>query len=231
MIEINLLPEELRKRKRTAPKIEITSIKFEKIPFIKIAVITAALIIAIQIILFGFGIIGGIGCNILEKNYKQILPEKQEAEQLKTQISKMSKKISAIDELMVKRFSWAKKLSDLSDSMTAGIWLTQLEYDEKVTERPRVISDTNVSKGKENLGSDKTATEKVFERYLIISGAASSMGEEGTALIGRFIKNLKGNPSFYSDFSDIELGSIKREQVSGQEIMTFKITCLFKTKR
>jgi hypothetical protein len=56
------------------------------------------------------------------------------------------------------------------------------------------------------------------------------MGEEGTALIGRFIDKLKNNLSFYSDFSDIELGSIKREQSSGQEIMTFKITCLFKVK-
>ena len=56
------------------------------------------------------------------------------------------------------------------------------------------------------------------------------MGEEGTALIGRFIEKLKENASFYSDFSDIELGSIKREQTGNQEMMTFKMTCLFKTK-
>jgi len=160
----------------------------------------------------------------LEKNYKHILPEKKEAEQLKLQISKMGKKVSAIDELMVKRFSWAKKLGDLNDSVTPGIWLTQLDYDERLVEKPKAVS--NVSKEREG----RAATEKVLERHLIISGAASSMGEEGTALIGRFIKSLKENVSFYSDFSDIELGNIKREQMSGQEIMTFKITCLFKIK-
>ena len=139
----------------------------------------------------------------------------------------MSKKVAAIDELMVKRSSWARKLNDLSDSITPGIWLTQLEYDEKLVERPK--APPSGVKPKDNQDA-KPRLEKVLERYLIISGAASNSGEEGTALIGRLIKNMKENQLFYSDFSDIELGSIKREQASGQEIMTFKITCLFKIK-
>lgn len=227
MIEINLLPEELRKRKRIEPKIGITNIDLEKIPFIKIVIFTAGIVIAIQIAVFGLGIFGKLIFGSLEKKYKQVLPGKQEAEQLKLQVSKMSKKVSAIDELMVRRFSWAKKLNDLSDSLTPGIWLTQLEYDERLTEKPK--AEGGMLKGKEGQ-EGKPPTEKAIERYLIISGAGQSMGEEGTALIGRFIKSLKENSSFYSDFSDIELGSIKREQAGGQEIMTFKITCLFKLK-
>ncbi len=54
------------------------------------------------------------------------------------------------------------------------------------------------------------------------------MGEEGTASIGKFIKSLKDNNSFFSDFSDIDLGSIKRDKVNDQEVMSFKITCFFK---
>jgi hypothetical protein len=91
----------------------------------------------------------------------------------------------------------------MSDSMTAGIWLTQLDYDEKTVERAKPVVMTP-------RGESKPSTEKVLERYLLISGAASSMGEEGTALIGRFIEKLKDNTSFYADFSDIELGNIKR---------------------
>lgn len=228
MIEINLLPEELKKRRRAAPKIDVANISLESIPVIKIALVVAGIFIAIQIVVFGFGILGGIVFRSLEKSYKEILPEKQYAEHLSFAVSKMSKKVSAIDELMVRRFSWTKKLNDLSDSVTAGIWLTQLEYDERLTEKPKTAAvNTSQNKGGEE---KKTASEKVLGRYLVISGASQSMGEEGTALIGRFIKNLKENMSFYSDFSDIELGSIKREQVSGQEIMTFKITCLFKIK-
>jgi hypothetical protein len=70
--------------------------------------------------------------------------------------------------------------------------------------------------------------EKSLLRYLIISGYASRLGEEDTALIGKFMKALKENPSFYSDFSDIELGTIKRDKIEDQEVMGFKITCLFK---
>ncbi len=228
MIEINLLPEELKKKRRSSPKIDVANISLENIPVIKIALVVAGIFIAIQIMVFGFGILGGIVFRSLEKSYKEILPGKQDAGQLSLAVSKMSKKVSAIDELMVRRFSWAKKLNDLSDSVTAGIWLTQLEYDEHLTERPKAAA-VNTSQNKGGEGK-KTASEKVLERYLVISGASQSMGEEGTALIGRFIKSLKENMSFYSDFSDIELGSIKREQLSGQEIMTFKITCLFKIK-
>ena len=218
----------MKKRKRAAPKIDIANINVSKLPLASIGLVAAGIVIIVQVAVFGFGILGSIIFSSLEKSYKEILPMKKEAQQLKSEISRMGKKVSAIDELMVKRFSWAKKLNDLSDSVTPGIWLTQLDYDEKMIERPKV-SPVTVSKAKEGVES-KAATEKVMERYLIISGAASSMGEEGTALIGRFIKSMKENPSFYSDFSDIELGSIKREQMSGQEIMTFKITCLFKIK-
>ncbi|MDP3791821.1 MAG: hypothetical protein Q8R38_07250 [Candidatus Omnitrophota bacterium] len=228
MIEINLLPEELKKKKRSASKIDVMNIDLQKILFVRIAIVAAVIFVAIQVLVFGLGFLGSIIFNSMEKGYNKMLPQKQEADKLQAQISKMSRKVSAIDELMVKRFSWTKKLNDLSDSTTPGVWITQLEYDEKLVERPRA-SGNNTSKGKDG-AEGRQAMEKVVERYLIISGAASSMGEEGTALIGRFIKNLKENPSFYSDFSDIELGSIKREQVSGQEVMSFKITCLFKIR-
>ena len=223
MIQINLLPEELKKSRRPSARIDISSIDFGKIPVFKIAAIAVGLVVVIQLAIFGFGLFYGAEFRSMEEDYKKIFSEKQTTEKLKSEISSMSKKISVIDELMVKRFSWAKKLNDMSDSMTAGIWLTQLDYDEKTVERAKPVVMTP-------RGESKPSTEKVLERYLLISGAASSMGEEGTALIGRFIEKLKDNTSFYADFSDIELGNIKREQSGNQEIMTFKITCLFKTK-
>lgn len=225
MLEINLLPEELKKSRRAAPKIDIKNVNLEKLPLFNIVLIAAGIFVAVQIAVFGLGILGDAALRSIDKKYKDILPAKTAADKLSAQASVMSNKVKAIDELMVKRFSWAKKLGSLNDAMTPGIWLTQLDYDEKLVEKPRAGS---AQKGKDAQG--KPAMEKVLERYLVISGAASSMGEEGTALIGRFIKSLKENPSFYSDFGDIELGNIKREQVAGQEVMNFKITCLFKTK-
>lgn len=228
MIEINLLPEEIRKKKKAAPKIDVSKINLKAIPIINIALIIVGGIAAIQIFLFVVGAAAGSGFNIMSSEYKDIFPKKQKTQILKIQMDKMRNKVAVIDELMVKRFSWATKLDDLNDSMTPGVWLTALEYDEKLTEQPRA-TDANLMK-KAGAQESKTAMEKVLLRYLIISGAASSMGEEGMALIGRFIKSLKSNSNFYSDFNDIELGTIMRERVEDQEVMTFKITCLFKIK-
>lgn len=228
MIEINLLPEELRKKKRQAASTGISQINLKNLPFLKIAAIAISGLVAIQLIIFIVGLIYGTNYSMLEKNYKEILPRKQETEKLRLQVDNMSKKVFAIDELMVKRFSWTKKLSDLSDSMTPGTWLTELGYYEKLGEisKPAKISLLQKKPGVEVA----PPVEKVVLRYLTISGMASSMGEEGTALIGRFMKSLKSNSEFYSDLSDIELGTITREKVDEQEVMKFTITCLFKIK-
>jgi hypothetical protein len=129
---------------------------------------------------------------------------------------------------MVKRFGWAKKLNDLSDSMTSGLWLSSLEYDEKTGEKPAAGGARAPTNDKGKMASPGGVTERTTNRYLILSGYASSMGEQGTSLIGKFIKSLKDNAGFYSDFGDIELGSIKAEKIQDQEVMSFKLTCMFK---
>lgn len=228
MIEINLLPEEFKKKEPKFKKMDLSGVNLQNIPVLKIAGLFLAALVMIQIALFLINIYGNSVLAGLSKKYKELSPRKSEAEALKTQVDTVNKKVNAIDELMVKRFGWAKKLNDLSDSMTPGIWLTELSYDEKVVDRI-VQQDARVTgnaKGKKDL--PKPSTEKVLSRYLILSGYASSMGEEGTALIGKFIKNLKDNSSFYSDFGTIELGVIRRDKVEDQEVMSFKITCLFK---
>jgi len=228
MIEINLLPEELGKKKRQAASTAISQISLKNLPFLKIAAIAVIGLLAIQLMVFIAGVIYGTNYSMLEKNYKEILPRKQETEKLRLQADNMSKKVIAIDELMVKRLSWMKKLSDLSESMTPGTWLTELGYYEKLGEISRPVK-INLLKQKPGVEA-APLVEKVALRYLTISGMASSMGEEGTALIGRFMKSLKSNSEFYSDFSDIELGTITREKVDEQEVMKFTITCLFKIK-
>jgi hypothetical protein len=78
---------------------------------------------------------------------------------------------------------------------------------------------------KEPAPKDKTVN---IQKYIVISGYASSMGEQATLLIGRFMKSLKDDEKFYSDFSDIQLGAIRSDKIDQQEVMSFMITCLFK---
>jgi len=206
MIEINLLPEETKKKKHSAPKIDVSAMSVPSFRIVSIAARSAGVILIIQLILFAIGSMSGAAFKSLTLEHKDILPKKQETEKLKIRVGVMNAKVGAINELMVKRFSWEKKLNALSDAMIPGVWLMDLNYDEKLT-------------------------ENVLSGYLVLSGAASNMSEEGTALIGRFMKSLKDDSAFYSDFSDIELGTIGREKMDEQEIMTFKITCFFKAKR
>ena len=227
MVEINLLPEEAKKKKRSAPKTDTPMMNLSSLPTINIIMAAVGVLLAIQLALFAIGVISGIAFNSMNRKYKDILPKKNETQQLKAQVDTANKKVAAIDELMVKRFSWEKKLNALSDSMIPGIWLTELQYDEKFTAAPK-SADANPAV--KRAGAGKRKSEKILSRYLVLSGAASGVSEEGTALIGRFIKSLKDDPLFYSDFSDIELGTIKREKMDDQEIMTFKITCLFKAR-
>lgn len=222
MIEINLLPEELKAKEPRFKKIDVSAISLQNIPVINIAMGAAAILVIVHVILFVIGAYGKVTYGALSKKYNEILPLKKEADTLKSQVGVINKKVSAIDELMVKRFFWAKELNALSDSMTPGVWLTGLSYDEKEEERP--APERQYNKKKEAV---RPKVEKVTLRYLVLSGYASSMGEQGAALIGKFIKSLKDNPVLASYFSEIELGSIKASRLQDQEVMSFRITCLF----
>ena len=204
MIEINLLPDELKKKQKQAPAISFQKDGLGGFPVLKPVGIVFAGVFAFHMLLFFIGIYANMSLANLEKKYEEALPKSKEAKTLKSRAETIDKKVRAIDELMLRAFSWSKKLSDLSDSLPTGIWITELIYDERMAQgRPL--------------------------RYLNISGIASSMGDGGdAALVGKFIKSLEANGGFYSDFSDIELGTIKRDRIDEQEVMNFGITCQFR---
>lgn len=225
MIEINLLPEELKKKESPLKKIDITAAIIRNVSFTKLAVIIFGTLAAIHILMFGAGLVSKVRFSVLSGKYSQISGKEKDAIALKARSETISSKKSAIDELMIKRLEWAKKLNDLSDSMVAGIWLTGLSLNEKsvddVVSKPKEPSDAADAKKKKGL-------KKRVIKYMSISGYAYSKGEEGTASIGRFIKSLRASESFYRDFNDVELGSIKRDKFEDQDVMSFSITCLFK---
>lgn len=225
MIEINLLPPELKKKEPRFRAVDLGNFNLEKIPVLTIAVSFVGLLIGIQVILFLIGIYTKNNLDYVSKRITDISPQKQEADRLKVQADKITRKVGAINELMGNAFSWSKKLNDLSDSVTPGIWLSELSYEERASEIS--VDDDSSSANSGRRTNSKKKVKKIF-KYLIISGYASSMGEQGTALIGKFIQSLKDNRNFYSDFDSIELGSIKSAKFEAHEVMSFKITCLFR---
>ncbi len=237
MIEINLLPEELRKRSSRFKLIDLSGLnlsklnmrQFRDLPLIKIAALLVGVLIAFHVILFVVGICCEARLRALSARYDKLLPLKKEADALKAQSESINSKVGAINSLMVKRFSWARRLSSISESMTSGVWLSELSYESKVAEKA-VQSNSRTTNNKKKT-TTSPLTEKVVTSSLVISGYTSQMGESGAALVGKFIKSLKTNADFYSDFSDIALVSIKSDKVDNQEVMNFKITCPFKDNR
>ena len=226
MVEINLLPQELRKKESRLKKMNFPPIDLDTKAIMRIVFAAAGILVIVHFSLFAYRMCDKRILASLEKRYSALGDKKKEADALKARDTMIHKKIGAIDELMVKRFEWSKKMNDLSDSMTPDVWLTQLSYDEKLTDRS-VQKEAKVNDGKTKKEL-KTQNEKVLLRYLTLSGYAAAKGEEGTASIGKFIEALKENQAFYPDFSDIELGAIKRDKIDGQDVMNFTITCFFK---
>lgn len=212
MIEINLLPAEMRKKVSPFAQLNLPIFNIQKLPVLSIAAVFAGVLVVVQVLVIVMNIYSKVTLNTLTKKYDSITPKKREADALKAKSDAITKRVGAIDELMGKRFSWAKKLNALSDSMTPGIWLNEMEYDERSGANVKAV------KGKASGMPGK----------LLMNGFAAGIGEQGLALIGKFIKSLKENEAFYSDFNDIELVASKSDKAEGQEVMNFKIGCVFK---
>lgn len=226
MITINLLPEELRAKESSLAQFKI-DFKGNARLFKNVAISAVAVLIVTHIVLFFIGARSSSLSGGLERKYSRLLPEKKEYESLKVEADIANGKAKAIDGLLANRFSWAGKLNELSDCVPQGIWLTDLSYDEKTSQIAVQVPVSSMRSGvKKEI--TKTETKEAVLRYLNISGYATSMGEQGTALVGKFIAQMKESAAFFADFSEIKLESIKSEKVLEQEAMSFKITCQFK---
>ena len=217
MIELNLLPQELRKQRK---KIELPDL-----PLIPISAAIIGALVVIQLVLGFLIMVSNKQLTSAEKTWKVLAPKKAEFDKIKKEIALTAQKTNAIEGLITDRFNWASFLNELSNSLTANIWLTELSYNEqKTTAQP----SSKKKKRKAVIEASKQPTEQSVERFLMMSGAASGKDEEGTAYIARFIKSLKNNKGFFSNFDDVELVSIKKGTVSGKDVMNFSISCKFK---
>jgi len=227
MIEINLLPENLRKKERK-------KMDLPEIYFLPLAIYS---LIGLVIIHLFFGAVilwkrGSVGR--MTKKIEKLEPQKKEYLELKSAVDKATLKQNSINQLMVNRLMWSKKLNDLSDSMIPGVWLTKL-YLERKNEQDAA------GKGKkkslklslDQLQQPKQAPEKKSKvvSYLCLEGYASSLFGEEASIIAKFITSLKNNNDFYKDFSDIRLDSIQRKTIKDVEVMSFKIFCYFKGEK
>ena len=120
MIEINLLPPEMRKKKLELPEI----------PLIPVGVGILCVFVIGSLIL-GLAVHRkNSQLKILRQEWEEKLPLKNEAEGLKTEIERLRRERVLLEDISKRRFLWSAKLNSLSDLIPMGIWLTELSLDE-----------------------------------------------------------------------------------------------------
>ena len=193
MIEINLLPEEMRRRK--GPQFNF-NLEPGNIKIIAGSAVAGILILLIVFLSLGSVIRKGQTRGLLAKE-QAITAQTTDIEAINSEISILRARMSVLAQIAKRRFLWAEKLNDLSGLMLPGIWLT------------RIYTDS--------------------QDRLVIEGSVISKKEEAMASVGKFMKNIREDDSFFRDFSDVKLESVQRKNTDERDVVDFNIALYFRS--
>lgn len=192
MIEINLLPEEMRRQRNPYFKLDLEIMG--KVKFLAGGIVLGILIFLVVIL--------SIGSSARKRQIVRLIGEEQGIEVKRNQVDLLNKEVSALktkmsvlDEITKRRFVWAQKMKDISDMVLPGIWFT------------RIYTDS--------------------DNRLIMEGSVISKKEEAMASVGKFMKDIRENASFFKDFRDIKLESVQRKSINDRDVVDFKIALYF----
>ena len=193
MIEINLLPEELRNRV-VKPVKEAQPVKSSAKPgaqqlILLIPLVFAVLIIA-HIIIVLLGVTRSSQLNTLKNKWERMSPERKILEDFNNEHLLYSGDSKEIQKLVNERINWAEKLNKLSLILPSGLWFEAI-----------------------------SVSGKAFN----LRGKAVSLTKEEVSLLRNFIDNLKSKPNFIKNFNSLELSSIQKETIGGYEVVDFNL--------
>lgn len=250
MIEINLLPEDLRKK-------EVPKLALPVVPILKTVSVIVAVFLLAQLVLMVFVMYKNIEMVALEKRAAHLRTETTAIAKMKSETASVSGRLNEVDGLIERKFLWTQILNAFSDSATKGIWLRSLSVahgplpmagaaqgaapkkgKEKSKDKEKEKDndkekDKDKDKGKDKekdkeKGSEKETPQETF--FISIDGSVMAPGEE-TAHVGKFIKELKNNAVLSSTFDRIELVNMKDRKIKEYDVYDFSIVCVFKKDR
>jgi Tfp pilus assembly protein PilN len=207
LIEINLLPPEHRRKERM--KLALPS----DLPAGKIVLMALGGILAIQLVVSVFAFVQAGRLTRITREIEQLKTENKEITLQKAEIAAMKARAREVDSLSERKFYWSGLLNAVSDSISKGIWLSELYMAEGAA--PDAV-------GAATEGGDQSQV-----RYLRISGSAVGQGDE-TASIGKFITELKQNALLGELFDDVRLSNINQKKIQDFDVYDFLLVCVFK---
>jgi Tfp pilus assembly protein PilN len=130
MIEINLLPQELRSHSRKEPAIaKLGNLPKQRLIFGLILGL-AAFMISLHLVIGLLGFMRNFYVGALQKKWLALEPERKELEVLKKEYPLLFPD-EGTRQLLQKRVIWAGKLNKLSDLLPNGMWFNSLSVDAK----------------------------------------------------------------------------------------------------
>ncbi|MDP2938776.1 MAG: PilN domain-containing protein [Candidatus Omnitrophota bacterium] len=161
MIDINLLPEKFRKKRRV---IEREVLVFPKEIIVGLIGGLICLLIITHLILLTFLFSKKMQLSHLTKDWEKILPAKKEIDVFKNEIDSIESRMKSIALIRSgKKISWSQELNKISDCMVRGLWLTRIYFGEGLLK----IEGSGVSqKGQELINVGKfTSNLKEDKRF------------------------------------------------------------------
>ncbi|MDD5431371.1 MAG: PilN domain-containing protein [Candidatus Omnitrophica bacterium] len=200
MIEINLLPEELRAKAKAKPKKEganLAAMGLKAKKALNLIPIVVVILVFVHVILFILDLNSKAQMGVLDVKWKMLESKRKALDEFNKETSAQAKDALETQDLVSKRILWAQKLNRLSLDLPSGIWFTNVTINAK---------------------------------ELSLNGSVVSLQKEEVNLINKFIDTLKKDPVFIKDFSNIALNQVQKKSIGTFEIADFILVCALKTK-
>ena len=147
MIDINLIPDQLRKRRRT----DFFSGGVFNIPrevLVGIGGGIIALMLLIDGLVFLTKVVKLIEYQHVKSTWQAILPDKNVTDSIKQNLQEVQKEVKSMKDITEgQSSSWSQKLNVISDSLSKGVWLRKVTLNDKQL----FIEGSTVSQGQSEI--------------------------------------------------------------------------------
>lgn len=202
MIEINLLPEELKARVRIKPKKEAGvsgagPIAFEPKYFIYLIPFILAILVCTHVYLGLVYLVKTGQLGRLNGKWQSLEPQRKELEVFSAEYAVISEDAKALQQILQSRINWAQKLNQLSLGIPSGVWYNEIS---------------------------------ITPNDFTLHGSVVALQKEELTLVNKLISNLKNGTNFFKDFSNLELNSVQKKTIGGYDIFDFILQGSLKLK-
>jgi hypothetical protein len=142
MIEINLLPEELKKKTPTAEQRYMQPNRLIYLLFVP-----AGLLISVHLYLTAAVLFKNYQYQALRAKWVRLEPERKRLGAIKEDYAIKSSDVKATQELIVRSVSWSEKLNKLSLYLPSGIWFNEIV----ISPKEFILNGSVISLTKEEL--------------------------------------------------------------------------------